>query len=299
MAIAPRPGTAGPGVRLVALDLDGVVWRGPQLLPGVREALEGVLGRGLDLRYVSNNSTAHRDTVSERLAGLGLPSGSERVLTSGFVTGRWLRERLPEGAPVLVVGESGLLQELREAGLAPYHPGDQGGRPGCSSPGETAPVAVVVGMDRSFSYETLAAAQAAILGGALFVATNPDATFPTPDGLLPGAGSIVAAVAAASGQEPVLMGKPGLALAEVLALVTGVPAACTLFVGDRLSTDIAMGRAAGMVTALVLTGITTESDLATLPTAGGGSGESDDSILPDHVIHDLGGLPELLDRLDA
>ena len=89
--------------------------------------VEDVVRRGLDLRYVSNNSTAHRETVSERLAGLGLPAGAERVLTSGFVTGRWLRDRLPLGSLVLVVGEAGLMRELREAGLAPYHAGEAPG----------------------------------------------------------------------------------------------------------------------------------------------------------------------------
>ena len=152
---------------------------------------------------------------------LGLPAGAERVLTSGFVTGRWLRERLPEGAPVLVVGEEGLLRELREAGLDAYARRASARRPrsrGRRGRGRraAAPAAVVVGMDRSFTYETLAAAQAAIMGGALFVATNRDATFPTPDGLVPGAGAIVAAVATAAEREPVLVGKPGLALAEVL-----------------------------------------------------------------------------------
>ena len=288
-----------PVIRLVALDLDGVVWRGGKVLPGAREALDEVLRRGFDLRYVSNNSTAHRETVSERLAGMGLPSGTERVLTSGFVTGRWLRERLPEGAPVQVVGEGGLLRELREAGLAAFSgcaPTDQAvGTGRAAAPPEVAAgvaqpgvAAVVIGMDRSFTYEKLAAAQAAIFNGALFVATNRDATFPTPDGLLPGAGSIVAAVATAAEREPVSMGKPGLALAEVLASASGIPAAQTLFVGDRLSTDIAMGLAAGMVTALVLTGVTSEEDLRAV----------EDRALPDHVIRDLSELPALLDALN-
>jgi len=290
----------GRVIRAVALDLDGVVWRGSQVLPGVREALEDVVRRGLDLRYVSNNSTAHRETVSERLAGLGLPAGAERVLTSGFVTGRWLRDRLPLGSLVLVVGEAGLMRELREAGLAPYHAGEApgaevvegvaGGPPvgRRSADGTAPPAAVVVGMDRGFSYPALAAAQQALMGGALFVATNRDATFPTPDGLAPGAGSMVAAVAAAAYREPVVMGKPGLALAETLAAITGVPAAETLFVGDRLSTDIAMGREAGMVTVLVLTGITSEADLEGARASGAGA-------LPDHVLPGLADLPRLLD----
>jgi 4-nitrophenyl phosphatase len=280
---------AGPGIRLVALDLDGVVYRGGVVLPGVGEALKDVLRRGLDLRYVSNNSTAHRDTVSERLAGMGVPAGTERVLTSGFVAGRWLQTRLPKGASVMVMGEKGLLRELREAGFAAYHVGDQDGdRP--------TPAAVVVGMDRGVSFDSLARAQAAIMAGALFVATNPDATFPTPQGLVPGAGAIVAAVATAAGREPVFMGKPGLALAETLKAITGIPSSQTLFVGDRLSTDIAMGRAAGMVTALVMTGVTSVADLETAR-AKGAAGRAGGNALPDYVLVDLSELPALLDRL--
>jgi 4-nitrophenyl phosphatase len=224
--------------RLVALDLDGVVWRGSEVFPGVPEALEDALSRGLDLRYVSNNSTAHREAVSNRLAAAGLPAGVERVLTSGFVCGAWLRARLKEGSLVLVVGEVGLVRELREAGFTAFHVSEAPG----PAAGAGEPAAVVVGMDRTFNYKTLAAAQAAIRAGALYVATNSDVTFPTENGLLPGAGSLVAAVSAAAEREPVLVGKPSMTLAETLAAVTGVPAAETLFVGDRLSTDIARPR---------------------------------------------------------
>ncbi|MFH0915878.1 MAG: HAD-IIA family hydrolase [bacterium] len=284
------------GIRLVALDLDGVVYRGAMVLPGVIEALEDVLRRGLDLRYVSNNSTAHRETVSERLAGMGVPAGVERVLTSGFVTGRWLRERLPEGAPVMVLGEAGLMRELREAGLSVCHAPATDGAGAPISGACAFPAAVVVGMDRALSFHMVAAAQAAIMAGALFVATNDDATYPTPHGLVPGAGAIVAAVATAAQAEPVLMGKPGLALAEALASITGVPSSQTLFIGDRLSTDIAMGRAAGMITALVLTGVTSEDDLEKAR-AEDATGDAGGVALPDHVLADLRELPALLDRL--
>jgi len=274
----------GGALRLVALDLDGVVWRGEELLPGAGEALADVVGRGLDLRYVSNNSTAHRETVSERLAAAGLPAGPERVLTSGFACGRWLRERLPEGSRVMVVGEEGLLRELQEAGLAAKH------ALGVAGKADAVPAAVVVGMDRSFTYRSLAAAQAAVLAGALYVATNDDATFPTTDGLAPGAGAIVAAINASTQREPVLVGKPGLALAEVLATVTGIPAEETLFVGDRLTTDVAMAKEAGMTAALVLTGVTTEEDLWRAEI-------TREWVLPDHVLGSLEELPGLLDLL--
>jgi phosphoglycolate/pyridoxal phosphate phosphatase family enzyme len=298
----------GSPIRLVAVDLDGVVWLSGTVLPDVAPALNEVVRRGLDLRYVTNNSTAHREDVSERLVSAGLLAGAGRVLTSGYVTGQWLRQRLPAGAMVLVVGEAGLMRELTEAGLVPFRAGEPGAPPAVMpaapaqpTPGTWAPPrpaappsaqyqAVVVGMDRNFTFRALAQAQAAILAGALFVGTNPDPTFPTPSGLLPGAGSVVAAVATATQREPVYMGKPGLGLAEILAKVTGIPAGQTLFIGDRMSTDIGMGIRAGMVTALVLTGVTSAAELAKIQAAGGPN-------LPDYVLKTLADLPPLLNSL--
>ncbi|MCL5735716.1 MAG: HAD-IIA family hydrolase [Actinobacteria bacterium] len=265
-------------VRLVALDLDGVVYRGGVLLPGVSEALREVLARGLDVRYVSNNSTAHRRTVAERLLRMGVPAGEDKVLTSGYATGRWLRARLQAGAPVMVVGEAGLLEELREAGFAVFHAGDAGAPSGLHKP-----AAVVVGMDRGFCFDTLSAAQQTIREGALFLATNPDATFPTSSGLIPGAGAVVAAVATAAQAEPVLIGKPSSVMAGVLAEESGIAPAETIFVGDRVSTDIVMGHAAGMTTVLVLTGVTQGTDPRI--------------SLADFVIRDLTELPGILDEL--
>lgn len=204
------------------------------------------------------------------------------MLTSGYVCGEWLRTRVPEGSVVAVVGEEGLLRELRDAGFE--------ARPVTQVDEASPPVAVVVGMDRGFTYQSLAAAQAAIRAGALYAATNSDATFPTAQGLLPGAGSLVAAVSAAAEREPVLVGKPSMTLAEMLAAVTGVPAAETLFVGDRLSTDIAMAKAAGMTAALTLTGVTTNEDLWRAEITG-------EWVLPDHVLDSLDDLPRLLNEI--
>jgi phosphoglycolate/pyridoxal phosphate phosphatase family enzyme len=286
-------------IRLVALDLDGVCYRGNVALPGVREALEDILARGLDLRYVTNNSTTHRQDVAARLIGMGLPADADRVLSSGVVTARWLRERFPAGTEVLVVGEQGLIRELAEAGLVPRHAGDDGvaGQPAASGgPAEPAlrgrAAAVVVGMDRGVTYRALAEAQSAIADGALFVATNPDPTFPVPHGLAPGAGALVAAVATAAGRQPVVMGKPGLALAEALAKITGIGPESTLFIGDRLDTDVAMGEQAGMVTVLALTGATTLEDWHRHEAAG-------TEPRPDYVLDDLSQLAALLDRLGA
>lgn len=284
-----------PALKLVAFDLDGVLYRGKMVLPGARAALDDVLARGLLVRYVTNNATMHRSAVAARLEGMGLPATEEQVLTSASATASWLRGRLGLGARVLALGEEGLLRELREGGLevhsavelaaAAVGSGPAAASAAARSAEELRVEAAVAGLCRSLSYEALAATQAAIMGGALFVATNPDATYPAEGHLLPGAGSIVAAVAMASGTEPVVIGKPGLGLAQALEATTGVPAGATLFIGDRLDTDIDMGRRAGMRTALVLTGVSTRGDVEATGT------------VPDHVLESLAELAPLLDDL--
>jgi len=279
-------------IRLVALDLDGVVYRGRTLLPGVEKALSAVRDRGLELRFVTNNSTLHRSAVAARLVSYGLQVEESQILTSGAATASWVADRVAADSRILVVGEGGLLEELREVGMYPFYPGDRGGSWGTDpdlSPreGEEGVTAVVVGLDRAVSYGVIAAAQAAIRDGALYVATNIDATYPVEGGVLPGAGAVAAAVTAAAGREPVVVGKPSSILAEVLSSTTGISSEETLFVGDRLETDIALGVTAGMHTLLVLTGVTARGDL------------QDSKIRPDHVLADLRDLPNLLDSVAA
>lgn len=278
------------GVRLVALDLDGVVYRGRTLLPGVQEAVANVRARGLELRFVTNNSTLHRSAVAARLVSYGLQVEESHILTSGAATASWVAARVDAGSSVLVVGEAGLLQELREAGMRPFYPGDRGGSWGVDPDltpreGEEDAAAVVVGLDRAVTYGVIAAAHSAVREGALYVATNIDNTYPVEEGILPGAGAVAAAITAAAGQEPLVVGKPFRELAEVLEANTGVPPAETLFVGDRLETDIALGASAGMQTLLVLTGVSGKEDL-----------ESSE-IRPDYVRKDLRELPGLLASL--
>ncbi len=269
-------------IRLVAFDLDGVIYRGSRRLPHVPEVLADIERRGLLRRFVTNNSTKHRREVAAVLRSLEVPAEPGEILSSAAATAGWLRahaSRTEGAARVLYVGESGLGEELSDAGFRAIHalkaePEDV-----------TRAEFVVVGLDRSFTYDSLARAQAALLAGARFVATNGDTTYPAEEGLMPGAGAIVAAVAAAGGVTPTVIGKPHAGLAEALREDTGIPASQTLLVGDRLETDIDFGRQHGMHTALVLTGVTTQEQLA-------GS-----SIRPDHVLTDLSGLPGLLERL--
>lgn len=183
-------------------------------------------------------------------------------------------------------GAPGGAGESRRDARAPDSVTPAGAAPAPAS--VAAPAAVVAGLDRGFDYDSLAAAQDAILHGALFVATNTDATFPVEGAVRPGGGAIVAAVAVASGREPVVIGKPESRLAEALVDETGTSPDSILFVGDRLETDIEMARRAGMRSALVLTGVTKRSELG-----------AEGLPAPDHVLESLDDLPALLDDLGA
>ncbi len=299
-------------LRLVAFDMDGVIYRGATLLPQVGPALQGVLDRGLLLRYVTNNSSQHRSTVAVRLAGFGLPSSPDMILTSGAAAALWMVEQVGRGSEVLVIGGDGLVEELREVGLSPLHAvhmlaeanGGVAALPGSPESVEAAmhvthaltaapPAAVVVGLDRSFTYGTLCLGQAAVMAGALFVATNTDSTFPAEGRLLPGGGSLVAAVATASGRQPVVIGKPEREMADQLARSAGVEAREVLFVGDRLDTDIRWARRAGMHSALVLTGVSQAADVERA------RHEGREEDVPEYVLRDLSELAGLLDGLQG
>ena len=178
----------------------------------------------------------------------------ERIISSGVVSAHYLQKHLPPGARVYVVGEEGLRDLLAEAGFVLADSGVD---------------AVVAGIDRSFTYATAYTATRLIRAGALFVGTNPDVTFPMPEGLSPGAGSILAMLAAASGRQPIVMGKPERAMFEEAAAALAVPLDQTLMIGDRLDTDIDGAVKAGLQTALVLTGVETPETAAAHADIGG------------------------------
>jgi len=230
-------------VRAVIVDLDGVVYRAMSPVPGAAAALQRLIVAGTPIRFVTNNSTKTPHQVAQKIQQLtGVDVDPETVLTSAMAAVSLLS---PEDGPVMVVGEQGIEDALSSAALTITDDPDEAGT-------------VVVGLDRGIDYPKLAAAATAVRGGARFIASNPDPTFPSSEGLLPGAGSIVAAIAAASGREPEVAGKPHLPMRR---LVRNSGVAAAWVIGDRIDTDVAMAEAEEDWEAiLVMTGVTDTSE---------------------------------------
>jgi HAD superfamily hydrolase (TIGR01457 family) len=233
--------------RAYLLDLDGVIYRGEQVLGGAREFVEWLDATGRKVLYLSNNSLQSPDEVTARLARLGMPRPEGRVLTAGAAAVQAVAERFP-GGRVFVVGLPAVERMAEEAGLRlVWREGIEGDRPD----------AVLVGLDRSLTYERLRRALRAILAGAAFISVNRDPRLPVEDGFDPGTGAIAAALEYASGVRAEIVGKPAPGIALTAMQLLGVRPEETLMVGDGLDLDIVAGHAAGVTTALVLTGLTT------------------------------------------
>ncbi|WP_061006960.1 HAD-IIA family hydrolase [Mycolicibacterium mucogenicum] len=226
------------------LDLDGTVYRGSSPTPGAIETLGAVSCRKL---YLTNNAARSAAEVAGHLQTLGLSVDSGDVVTSACSAARAAAARLPAGARVLVVGTDSLAAEIARAGLHPVRHCDD------------MPVMVMQGHSPDTCWSNLAEAALAIRNGATWIATNADVTFPSERGLVPGNGSMVAALRAATGAEPEVIGKPAVAMLRD-ALALGAFAA-PLVIGDRLDTDIACAQNAGLPSLAVLTGVTTPRDL--------------------------------------
>jgi glycerol 3-phosphatase-2 len=256
---------------LLLVDLDGVVYRASEGVPGVGAALAARADLGDEVVYVTNNAMFYRADYTARLRAHGAPAGPDRVLTSARAAALYLRSELPAVRRVLVVGAGGLERELREIGLDVVASGHaatrmaQEGVDGWTAAG--APDAVVVGLDPQLTYLKLAAAADCIRAGAAFIATNRDPVFPYERGLRPGAGAVVAAIEAAARQAPLIsLGKPAPYLLEVAARSVGGDLASAVMIGDAL-TDVAAGRAVGARTILMLTGVSTREMGEALPPA--------------------------------
>lgn len=239
-------------IRLVVLDLDGTVYRGDEVIPNAPEAIQTLRKRGLMVRFVTNNSRATPQWLVDKLSRMGIQASPEEALSSGMAAADQLaREGLTSA---YVVGEAGLAESLRDRHIEVVNC-DSGGA--IVSETSRRADAVVAGIDRSFTYAKLNGAMQQIRRGAKFVATNADTTYPVENGgLVPGAGSVVAAITACSGAEPTLVGKPSPLMLEMVVAESGCAKDEILVVGDRIGTDIEWGRAYGCPTHLVLTGVT-------------------------------------------
>jgi 4-nitrophenyl phosphatase len=227
-------------IEFVLCDLDGVVWLAHEAIPGAPEAIARFRESGRRVLFVTNNSVSLIREHEEALAAIGIPASGD-VISSAQAAA----SLVGGDEQVLVCGGPGVVEAVAARG-AEIVTMDGGAD------------VVVVGLDRSFDFATLTATSAAIRGGARFVATNTDSTFPTPSGLTPGAGSIVAAVAAAAGRDPVVAGKPHRPIADLTREICGprFSERTAIVVGDRWSTDGAFAVELGCPFALVRSGVT-------------------------------------------
>lgn len=257
---------------LLLVDLDGVVYRASEPVPGIGAVLTARVAAGDDVVYVTNNAMHYHGEYVPRLAGHGAPVTAERVVTSARGTALHLRAHEPQLQRVLVVGAGGLERELREAGFDVVTAGyaatrmAQEGIDGWAAAG--APDAVVVGLDPQLTYLRVAAAADCVRAGAMFVATNRDPMYPVERGYRPGAGSVVAAIEVAAQRAPAItIGKPERHLLVAAAQVVGANVRQAVMIGDALYSDIAAARNVGCRSVLMLTGVTSRSAADALPPA--------------------------------
>jgi HAD superfamily hydrolase (TIGR01450 family) len=229
------------------LDLDGVVWLGDDPIPGSADAIARLRQRNERVLFVSNNSSARVEEYLAKLERVGVPASADDLLTSAQAAARLVEP----GETALVSGGPGVEEALAARGARIVREGDAD--------------AVVVGWHRDFDYEGLTAAATAVMHGARLIGTNEDATYPTPDGPIPGGGAILAAVATAAGVEPVVAGKPHAPMVELIRNRLADELDGSVVVGDRPSTDGALAVALGVPFALVLSGVTSDSDLPVEP----------------------------------
>ncbi|MBV9865176.1 MAG: HAD-IIA family hydrolase [Abitibacteriaceae bacterium] len=234
-------------------DLDGVIWRGNTAIEGAVESVARLRAAGKRCFYCTNNSSRTQSDFATRLKAIGLEMEKQHVITSSSATALYLADQFKAPFSAYVIGGEGIVTALQSIGAQVFTGSEADGFPSDT----TAVDCVVVGIDRAFTYDKLRLAQHFILKGAGFIATNRDATFPTENGVVPGAGSLVASVETASGVHPVEIGKPQPLMLQLALEQFHLPAATTVMVGDRLDTDIACAHRAGIPALLVTTGVTT------------------------------------------
>jgi 4-nitrophenyl phosphatase len=262
-----------PPFKTILLDGDGVLWKSDDPIPGINPFFDFLSERKIKWALLTNNNTRTAQDYVNKLTGFGIPVDPKSVFTSSTVTADYLLNRYGAGAALHVVGMSGLIDTLAEAGFE-------------ITVGEENPkknvVAVVAGMDRQINHQKIKIAMRLIINGAAFIATNTDGSFPTPEGINPGTGMVIGALQATSGVEPYVAGKPHPAIFTTALKTLGVSPKDVLMVGDRLETDIIGASNIGIQTAAVLTGVTSREEI------------SSSQIKPDFIYEDISTLHQAL-----
>ena len=247
-------------IRNLLIDMDGVLYRGQTALPGAAELIAFLEERGFGYLLVTNNATMSQAQFSAKLHKMGIAVPPEAIMTSSLATASYLATLAPAGTKVNVVGEEALVKELEKRGFV--------------IAGRDAQY-VVCGLDKTLTFEKLMTATIAIRNGAVFIGTNADKTYPLEKDLIPGAGSILASLIAATDVQPIVIGKPEPAMFQQSLAALNAKAEDTAMLGDRPETDILGGHRAGLATILVLTGVSTREGLAQY------------EVQPDLIVEDL------------
>jgi 4-nitrophenyl phosphatase len=227
------------------IDMDGVLWRGPDPIGNLPKVFNSIQQLGLKFILVTNNATRSVSQYEQKLKRFGVEVSTDQIINSAQATAQYLRHKFPKGGPVFVIGEEGLFQALEENNF--YLSSEEA-------------LAVVVGLDRTVTYDKLRQAALLIQEGKPFICTNPDPALPSPEGLLPGTGSIIAALETTTGVDGIIIGKPKPQMYRIAIERMGTSPQGTLVVGDRLETDIVGGQTLGCPTAVVLSGVTSRSE---------------------------------------
>jgi NagD protein len=248
-------------IKSIISDMDGVIYRGKQLIPGANEFVQRLLSTQLPFLFLTNNAEQTPLDLKLKLEAMGIHGLTEgNFITSAMATAMFLRSQ-KERATVFIIGGGGLINELYNVGF---------------SISESKPDYVVVAKSSSFNFEQMKKAVRFIDGGAKFIGTNPDMIDPVEGGSEPAAGTILAAISAATGKKPYIVGKPNALMMTLATRKLGVHPEDTLMVGDRMDTDIVGGMEAGMKTALVLSGVSTMGMIEQFP------------YKPDYVFNHVG-----------
>ncbi len=255
-------------VRGFLLDMDGTFYLSDRLLEGALHFIDVLRAQGKEFLFLTNNSSKHRRQYADKIRGLGLPLKEESVLTSGEATALYLREQ-HAGASLFVVGTPSLEEEFRQHGFRLV---------------DHEPQFLVLGFDTTLTYQKLWTLCDFVRAGVPYIATHPDFNCPTKKGFMPDVGAMIAFVKAATGREPdLVVGKPNRLIVDAAAMKLNLQVDQLAMIGDRLYTDIALGKSSGIVTVLVLSGETKVGDV------------KDSPFQPDYTFPNLGGVADWLE----